>query len=1196
MNGGKPDLFLSYARGDDEPFVACLYRDLTAEGFGVWWDRESMPNRGLKFTLEIRNAIDSCQRLLLVIGPEAIGSEYVRAEWEHALLFAKGVIPILRLGDYDLLPEELKSFHCPDFRSENRISELLRILAEPVAELGPLLTLDGPSLPEHFLPRRADLDRLRNTVLADVERPTVVTSAKQMAALQGMGGIGKTVLAAAFARATDTRRAFTDGIVWLTAGREAGETQLRGNLIRTGAAFGDPYPDHLPKLLEKKACLIVVDDLWTLEQAEPFRRVLGPRCRLLITTRDGMLVTALGAQELSLDVLSPAEALKLLAETSDMREEDLPPEAREIARECGCLPLALALCGAQVRDRRPWIDLLQALRATELEFLDHPQGSVMRSLKVSVDALPAGKQERYGELAVLPEDERVAEAGVLRLWKYTGGLAEHHSRALLAEFHRRALLRLDSAEAVRRISLHDLQHDYLRRATQDLAGLQGRVLQAYSTCCPSCWWTGPNDGYFFEHLAYHLAAAGRGEELLSLLSEYRWLEAKLAATSVDALISDYQWSPRRPAAALVESALRLSAHVLRIDQRQFAGQLTGRLTGLGGTAVEELLWSAKTNAAQPWLRPLHPALHPAGTSLLHTLEGHSDGVRGVAVTPDGTRAVSASSDKTLKVWDLESGRALRTLEGHSDGVRGVAVTPDGKRAVSASGDNTLKVWDLESGRVLRTLEGHSDGVRGVAVTPDGKRAVSASDNKLKVWDLESGRALRTLEGHSSYVASVAVTPDGKQAVSASGDNTLKVWDLESGRALRTLEGHSSYVTSVAVTPDGKQAVSASGDNTLKVWDLEGGLELRTLKGHSTYVLGVAITADGRRAVSASCDHTLKVWDLKTGRELRTLDGHSAFVYGVAVSADGNRSVSASDDRTLMLWDLRTESQLGMPAGHSAAVVGIAVSADGRRAVSTSFDRTLKVWDLETGRVERTLEGLWGFSPGVAVSADGRRAVSNSRGMLTVWDLESGWQLRTLSGLFNAEVSADGQRAVSVSDDQLLRVWDIETGRQVRSLRGHAGFATSVAVSADGRRAVSACYDEALKVWDLETGRELRMLAGHPGRVTAVSISPDGCRAVSAHSDNTLAVWDLGTTRKLRTLKGGSGFVNRVAVSGDGLHVVSASSDRTLKVWHLETGSLVATFTCDAPAFCCTFPGARNVVAGDQSGRVHFLSLEFKEDC
>ena len=91
------------------------------------------------------------------------------------------------------------------------------------------------------------------------------------------------------------------------------------------------------------------------------------------------------------------------------------------------------------------------------------------------------------------------------------------------------------------------------------------------------------------------------------------------------------------------------------------------------------------------------------------------------------------------MWDLESGRELRTLEGHSASVYGVAVTPDGRRAVSASEDNTLKVWDLESGRELRTLKGHSASVYGVAVTPDGRRVVSASGDKtLKVWDLESG--------------------------------------------------------------------------------------------------------------------------------------------------------------------------------------------------------------------------------------------------------------------------------------------------------------------------------------------------------------------------------------------------------------------------------------------------------------------------
>ena len=152
-----------------------------------------------------------------------------------------------------------------------------------------------------------------------------------------------------------------------------------------------------------------------------------------------------------------------------------------------------------------------------------------------------------------------------------------------------------------------------------------------------------------------------------------------------------------------------------------------------------------------WLRPLHPALHPPGTELVRTLEGHSGSVYGVAVTPDGKRAVSASWDNTLKVWDLETGRALRTLEGHSARVYGVAVTPDGKRAVSASWDNTLKVWDLETGRVLRTLEGHSDSVSGVAVTPDGKRAVSASGTNAEGVG-PGAAALRTLEGHSVCLA------------------------------------------------------------------------------------------------------------------------------------------------------------------------------------------------------------------------------------------------------------------------------------------------------------------------------------------------------------------------------------------------------------------------------------------------------------
>jgi WD40 repeat protein len=423
------------------------------------------------------------------------------------------------------------------------------------------------------------------------------------------------------------------------------------------------------------------------------------------------------------------------------------------------------------------------------------------------------------------------------------------------------------------------------------------------------------------------------EQFVSLSLAQR--DAEGAGIRLHDLQMDYARAehPDPGALELIHEAVRLSAHVIERDPGQFASQVVGRLLGeRDSPAIGRFTEEIAAGAPCPWIQPLHPAPHPPRTELVRTLAGHSSSVSGVAVTADGKRAVSASSDETLKVWDLESGRAPRTLEGHSSRVHGVAATADGKRAVSASRDKTLKVWDLESGRALRTLEGHSSRVKGVAVTADGKRAVSASgDRTLKVWDLESGGALRTLAGHSDEVFGVAVTADGKRAVSASGDHTLKVWDVESGGALRALEGHSGSVNAVAVAADGKRAVSASDDRTLKVWDLESGGALRTLEGHSSGVIGVAVTADGKRAVSASLDHTLKVWDLESGGALRTLEGHSFAVRGVAVTADGKRAVSASDDRTLKVRDL--ESGLPVASFHCDAPAESCAFAGDRKLVA-----------------------------------------------------------------------------------------------------------------------------------------------------------------------------------------------------------------------------------------------------------------------
>jgi WD40 repeat protein len=571
--------------------------------------------------------------------------------------------------------------------------------------------------------------------------------------------------------------------------------------------------------------------------------------------------------------------------------------------------------------------------------------------------MPEDERRRFAELAVFALDTGAPEPAVEILWEHTAGLSPRNARKLLRNFSARSLVQLDAG--VGRMTLHDLVHGFAKGMTSDPAALHRVLLDTYRKKCPDGRPSGPNDGYFLENLCSHLVAGGQGEDAAALLGSAGWGLVKCGAGLVFSLDQDYGTVSQDETLRLIHGALLLSLHVLAKDTRQYASQMVGRLLALRGQlGVGRFVEEATAAAPRPWLRPLYPSLAAPGGSLLRTLQGHSGIVNGVAVTADGKRAVSASWDHTLRVWDLDTGRVLRTMEGHSDLVSDVAVTTDGRRAVSASGDSTLRVWDLaettlphEASGAVRELQGHSAAVLGVAVTADGKRVVSASrDKTVMVWDLQTGRALRTLQGHSNWVNDVAVTADGKRALSASGDNTLGVWDLESFRAQQTMEGHSWSVNALAVMRDGKRAVSASGDKTLKVWDLESGRALYTLEGHSDYVNGVAMTADGKRAVSASEDKTLKVWDLESGRALRTLEGHSAPVYGVAVTTDGKLAVSASVDQTLRVWDLKSGRALRILEGHFVPVEGVAVVADGKRAVSASEDKTLRVWDLDSGCV------------------------------------------------------------------------------------------------------------------------------------------------------------------------------------------------------------------------------------------------------
>jgi WD40 repeat protein/tRNA A-37 threonylcarbamoyl transferase component Bud32 len=291
-------------------------------------------------------------------------------------------------------------------------------------------------------------------------------------------------------------------------------------------------------------------------------------------------------------------------------------------------------------------------------------------------------------------------------------------------------------------------------------------------------------------------------------------------------------------------------------------------------------------------------------TLINTLTGHSEPVLSLVIIPDDKTLVSGSRDKTIKVWNLQTGELKFTLNGHSNWVSSLAISHDAKILASGSGDKNIKIWNLETRELKSTLNGHSNGINSLIISHDGKTLVSGSDDTtIKVWNLLTGELKSTLNGHSGWVLSLAISPDDKTLFSGSSDKTIKIWNLQTKELLLTITRHLSGVRSLTINPNTNTFVSGSWDKTIKIWNLQTKELKATLTGHTDSIWSVAISDDGKTLVSGSSDKTIKIWNLQTGAIKSTLTGHSDSVRSLAISPDGRTLVSGSDDNTIKIWRL-----------------------------------------------------------------------------------------------------------------------------------------------------------------------------------------------------------------------------------------------------------------------------------------------------
>ncbi|ETO19189.1 WD-40 repeat protein, partial [Reticulomyxa filosa] len=242
--------------------------------------------------------------------------------------------------------------------------------------------------------------------------------------------------------------------------------------------------------------------------------------------------------------------------------------------------------------------------------------------------------------------------------------------------------------------------------------------------------------------------------------------------------------------------------------------------------------------------------------MVKVLQGHLNVINSVSFSPDGKKIVSASRDKTIRIWDIASLRQIQMFAETNEEMFGAKFSSDGKCVAAYSEDNTIRLWDVQSGKEIQTFDCM---VSDIYFSPDNQLLISRLINgSVVMWNLETGKRASELEKHSDENRS-RMSPDGQFVIANSGKNMIGIMDAMSGEIVQRLIGHGHYVSDMRYSSDGQTIVSCSWDKTIRWWDVASGHEIQILKGHSDWVTKVDVSPDGNCIVSASWDRTIRVW-------------------------------------------------------------------------------------------------------------------------------------------------------------------------------------------------------------------------------------------------------------------------------------------------------------------------------------------------